>query len=50
MGMTDVSLTIKNPRYPQKKYQGEFLVDSGATYTVVPELILNKLGVQPQPQ
>lgn len=48
MGMTDVRLIIKNPRQPEKQYQGEFLVDSGATYTVVPEQILQKLGVKPQ--
>lgn len=48
MGMTDVRLTIKNPRNPQKKFEGEFLVDSGATYTVVPENILKKLGIKPQ--
>lgn len=48
MGMTDAVLTIKNPRDPRKKYQGTFLVDSGATYTVVSGLELRKLGIKPQ--
>lgn len=48
MGMTNVSLTIKNLKDPAKKYTGEFLVDSGATYTVVPEEVLKKLGIKPQ--
>ncbi len=33
---------------PKKSFSGEFLVDSGATYTVVPETVLKKLGVKPQ--
>lgn len=47
MGMTQVSLKVKNPRSPSKVFEGEFLVDSGATYTVVPESILKKLGIKP---
>lgn len=48
MGLTEVNLKIKNPRQPAKIYEGEFLVDSGATYTVVPTSILKKLGIKPQ--
>ncbi len=48
MGMTNVQLKIKNPRDPKQEYQGRFLVDSGATYTVVPAEILNRLGIKPQ--
>ena len=47
MGVTEVRLKIKNPRNPSKAYEGKFLVDSGATYTVVPSSILKKLGVKP---
>ncbi|MEK7165599.1 MAG: aspartyl protease family protein [Patescibacteria group bacterium] len=47
MGMTNVLLTIKNPQRPKSSYSGTFLVDSGATYTVVPEIVLQKLGIKP---
>lgn len=46
MGMTQVRLTVKNPADPSKVYEGNFLVDSGATYTVVPEETLKKLGIK----
>jgi len=48
MGMTEVALKIKNPRSPTKLFKGKFLVDSGATYTVVPKKILHRLGIKPQ--
>lgn len=46
--MTDVRLTIKNPAQPKKIFAGEFLVDSGASYTVVPADTLRRLGIRPQ--
>lgn len=42
MGITTVTLKVKNPRNPSKAIEDEFLVDSGATYTVVPEKSLKK--------
>lgn len=45
--MTKVALKVKNPQKPAKVFEGEFLVDSGATYTVVPEDILKKIGIKP---
>ena len=48
MGMTEVRLKVKNPRNPLKVFEGKFLVDSGATYTVVPESILKKIGIKPE--
>ncbi len=48
MGMTQVALRIKNPQKPSKMFEGEFLVDSGAAYTVVPKIVLTKLGIKPQ--
>jgi len=48
MGMTNVSMKIKNPQDPKQEYEGRFLVDSGATYTVVPAEILKRLGIKPQ--
>lgn len=47
MGATKVSLKVKNPQNPKKVYKSEFLVDSGATFTVVPQKELKKLGIRP---
>lgn len=47
MGMTTVRLTVKNLRQPHKVFAEDFLVDSGATYTVVPEDILYHMGIRP---
>ena len=46
--MTEVTLKVKSLNDPSKVFEGEFLVDSGATYTTVPESILKKLGIKPQ--
>lgn len=48
MGITKVSLKVKNPGNPEKYYEGEFLVDSGASFTVVPQGELKKMGIKPQ--
>ena len=48
MGITQVSLKVKNPAEPLRFFEGKFLVDSGATYTVVPTEILKKMGIEPQ--
>lgn len=50
MGITQVALKVKNPQKPKKVFAGKFLVDSGATYTVVPEDILKRLGIKPTGQ
>lgn len=46
MGMTNVKLQIKNLYDPEKIYTGDFLVDSGAHFTVLPENIWKKLGLK----
>ena len=46
--MTEVRLKVKNPMTPSKVFEGKFLVDSGASYTVVPENILKKIGIKPE--
>lgn len=43
MGVTNVLLTLKNPSDPAKTVRGEFLVDSGAHFTVVPADMVKKL-------
>lgn len=48
MGLTQVTLKVKNPADPKKFFEGQFLVDSGASYTVVPAATLFKLGIKPQ--
>ena len=41
-------MRIKNPGDPERYFEGEFLVDSGASFTVVPSVELKKLGIKPQ--
>ncbi len=47
MGLTVLELEVGNPANPQVTEKIEFLIDSGAIYSVVPAGILEKLGIQP---
>lgn len=47
MALTFLKLKISNPQKPHKKRECEFLVDSGAVYSVVPEELLKSLGIKP---
>lgn len=47
MEMTTVTLRVKNPKDESRSIEKEFLVDSGATFTVVPKPILDKIGIKP---
>lgn len=47
MGVTNVVLKVKNPSNPKKLYVSKFLVDSGASFTVVPSIQLKKIGIKP---
>lgn len=47
MGLTVIKVMIKNPENPSLQIEEEFLVDSGATYSVVPKQKLFQLGMQP---
>lgn len=47
MGITFVKAIIKNPESPSKFTEVEFLVDSGAIFSVVDAKILAKLGIKP---
>ena len=47
MGLTFLEIEVGNPANPQKTQSVEFLVDSGAIYSVVPTPILKKLGIKP---
>lgn len=47
MGLTNVEVEVGNPANPQRTEKVNFLVDSGAIYSVVQEPILKKLGITP---
>jgi clan AA aspartic protease len=47
MGLTSLKVELGNPAIPDKLETVEFLVDSGAIYSVVPTPILEKLGIKP---
>ncbi len=48
MGLTSVTLEIKNAYKPKKTVKGEFLVDSGAMFTVLTEEMVRKLELKPE--
>ena len=47
MGLTDVRVTVGNPADSARSRELEFLVDSGAIYSVVPREVLEELGITP---
>ena len=47
MGTVTAKIKISNPSIPKNNYEGEFLVDTGAKYSVVPEYIWKKLAIKP---
>ena len=47
MGLTVLEIQVGNPASPEVTEKVEFLVDSGAIYSVVPKPILEKLGIKP---
>lgn len=47
MGVTTVILTVREHRKSEKSADAEFLVDSGAVYSLVPGKILDELGIEP---
>jgi clan AA aspartic protease len=47
MGITYVTMTVKNPADPKRELETKFLVDSGAAFSVVPQETLGKLGIKP---
>ncbi len=47
MGLTHIEATIANPGNPRRTKKLSLLVDSGAVYSVVPKVVLRKLGVEP---
>ncbi len=47
MGLTVLEMEVGNPAKPEVTKKLEFLIDSGAIYSVVPTQILEKLGIKP---
>ena len=47
MGLTVLEIEVGNPATPEVTEKLEFLIDSGAVYSVVPTPILEKLGIKP---
>src|SRR6266567_5369123 len=47
MGLTVLELEVGNPANPEVTEKLDFLIDSGAIYSVVPTPILEKLGIRP---
>lgn len=47
MGLTYLEIEIANISTPEKTESVEFLIDSGAVYSVVPREILDRLGIKP---
>ena len=47
MGLTVVRIKVGNPARPRITEELDFLVDSGAVYSVVPARVLRKLGIKP---
>ena len=47
MGVTNVKAKVGNPADTSRTREVEFLVDSGATYSLVPSEILSELGIEP---
>ncbi len=47
MGVTTLEIEVGNPVNRQAIEKVEFLIDSGAVYSVVPTPILERLGIQP---
>jgi len=47
MGLTVLELEVGNPATPETTEKIEFLIDSGAIYSVVPAAVLEALGIRP---
>jgi len=47
MGMTVLEIEVANPAKPRVTETLEFLIDSGAIYSVVPSPILRRLRIRP---
>jgi clan AA aspartic protease len=47
VALTTLTLEVANPAAPEVTEKVELLVDSGAIYSVVPQAVLERLGIRP---
>jgi clan AA aspartic protease len=47
MGLTVLEIEVANPASPDVTQTVEFLIDSGAVYSVAPTSVLERLGIRP---
>lgn len=50
MGVTHVTVTVRNPAAPERTWEGLFLVDPGAVDCLVPGKRLREIGLMPKAQ
>ena len=50
MGVTNVAVIIRNPADQSRYWEGDFVVDTGATDCVVPRRHLESIGIAPRGQ
>ena len=48
MGVTQVTVTVRNPADLERSWEGLFLVDTGAVDSLVPGKHLREIGLQPK--
>jgi len=48
MGITQVTVAVRNPAQPDTAWEGLFLVDTGAVDCMVPARHLRALGIEPR--
>ena len=48
MGITHVTAVVRNPAEPERAWEGEFLVDTGAIDCLVPQHHLEAIGLAPK--
>ena len=48
MGVTQVTVAIRNPADPEKFWEGLFLVDTGSIDCLAPAKYLREIGLQPK--
>lgn len=48
MGVTHVTVLVRNPAQPDQTWEGLFLVDTGAVDSLVPGQHLRKIGLAPK--
>ena len=50
MGEIYITVAIRNPAQPERLWEGEFVVDTGAVDTLVPKQYLESIGIFPEGQ